>query len=151
KASVEQLAVELKKRNISVWLDEWEINVGDSITAKVQEGLTNARFVAVWLTAHSINDGWVTKEWQAKIYQDISAKKITVLPLLAEDCEIPTFLSDKKYADFRISFHEGIASLMRTLSRQNLHDNQVPANSRFFTVSDHTRGFLKDLEEAQIP
>lgn len=151
KAVVEKLASELRRRNISVWLDEWEIDVGDSITEKVQQGLKEARFVGVWLTAHSITSGWVTKEWQTKIYHEISSKQVSVLPLLAEECEIPVFLSDKKYADFRVSFRDGFASLMRTLSRQNLHEGYIPPNNKFFTVSDHTRGFLKDLEEAQIP
>jgi|ERR1035437_9802090 5'-deoxynucleotidase YfbR-like HD superfamily hydrolase len=151
KAAVEKLASELRGRDISVWLDEWEIDVGDSITEKVQQGLKEARFVAVWLTAHAVTDGWVTREWQTMVYQETMSKQVVVLPLLAEECEIPTFLSDKKYADFRLSFRDGFASLMRTLSRQNLHETAVPAHTKFFTVGDHTRGFLKDLEDAQIP
>lgn len=151
KAAVEKLASELRRRDISVWLDEWEIDVGDSITEKVQQGLKEARFVAVWLTAHAVTDGWVTREWQTMVYQETTSKLVVVLPLLAEECEIPTFLSDKKYADFRLSFRDGFASLMRTLSRQNLHETAVPAHTKFFTVGDHTRGFLKDLEDAQIP
>jgi 5'-deoxynucleotidase YfbR-like HD superfamily hydrolase len=151
KAIVEKLAEELRRRNITVWLDEWEIDVGDSIPEKTQQGLKNSRFVAVWLTRDSISSGWVTREWQSKIYQEIASKQVSVLPLLGEDCEIPLFLSDKKYADFRVSFRDGVASLMRTFSRQNLHEGHVPPNNKFFTVSDHTRGFLKDLEDAQIP
>ncbi|HKU74724.1 MAG TPA: TIR domain-containing protein [Pyrinomonadaceae bacterium] len=151
KPLVRRLANELRQRNISVWLDEWEIDVGENITEKIQAALMQAKFVAVWLTKSSVTSGWVTKEWQTKIYQEISSKQVLVLPLLAEDCEIPLFLSDKKYADFRVSFREGVASLMRTLSRQNIHATQPPPADTSFTISEYTRGFLRDLEGAQIP
>jgi len=151
KDPVRKLAAELRRRNVSVWLDEWEIPVGGSITDRVQEALRDAKFVAVWLTSHSVVSGWVTKEWQARIFGEISARQISVLPLLAEDCEVPLFLSDKRYADFRSSFRHGFADLMRTLSGQNVHEPLIPASDRFFTVLDQTKGFLKDLEEAQIP
>src|SRR5262249_37524652 len=63
----------------------------------------------------------------------------------------PLFLSDKKYADFRLSFRDGFASLMRTLSRQNVHDEHIPLPDKSSTIANHTGGFLRDLEEAQIP
>jgi hypothetical protein len=62
-----RLAKDLRKRGISVWLDEWEIDVGDPITEKIQAGLSHAQYVAVWLTKDSVNSGWVTKEWHTKI------------------------------------------------------------------------------------
>jgi len=152
KHTVKNLAEQLKNRNVHVWLDEWEIDVGDSIPAKVQEGLEKADFVAVWLTPNSVNSGWVTTEWQTKIYNQISTQKTQVLPLLGENCDIPLFLSDKKYADFRISFKEGFSTLMKTLSRQNFHDEFRPAvDEAHFTVAMYVNGFLKDLEDACIP
>ena len=33
-------------------------------------------------------------------------KKIIVLPILYRDCELPQFLSDRKYADFRSDYKE---------------------------------------------
>jgi hypothetical protein len=90
--AVIRLAKDLRKRGISVWLDEWEIDVGDPITEKIQAGLSHAQYVAVWLTKDSVNSGWVTKEWHTKIYQEIGSKEVLVLPLLGEKCEIPSFL-----------------------------------------------------------
>ncbi len=40
---------------------------------------------------------------------------------------------------------------MRALSRQNARSPQAHPPDTHFTISEHTRGFLKDLEEAQIP
>ena len=62
-----KIAEKIKDVGIKVWLDEWEILVGDSITQKIQTGLESANYVAVLLTKHSVKSGWVEKEWQSKI------------------------------------------------------------------------------------
>lgn len=113
-----RLAKDLRRRGVSVWLDKWEIEVGDVITEKIQNALQQAQYVAVWLTEHSINSGWVTKEWHSKIYQEIASKEVLVLPLLGEKCEIPFFLGDKKYADFCSSYEEGLNDLLRAISKK---------------------------------
>lgn len=41
---------------------------------------------------------------EAMIVQQITQNKVKVLPLLYKDCEIPMFLSDKHYVDFRDPF-----------------------------------------------
>ena len=151
KPAVRQLAAELRRRNIEVWLDEWEIDVGDSITQKVQEGLSGADFVAVWLTENSVKSGWVTKEWQSKIFGEISSTRTTVLPLLAEDCEIPFFLSDKMYADFRGPFQEGIRHLARSLKHKGAIVVESVGEAESHSVAERTKAFLDDLSEAQIP
>ncbi|MDL2356750.1 MAG: toll/interleukin-1 receptor domain-containing protein, partial [Pseudomonadota bacterium] len=107
KPAVKALAEALLGHGFKVWLDEWDLEVGDSIVQNIQDGLQRCEFVAVWLTESSINSGWAAKEWQSKVFSEVSTKKISVLPLLAEDCDVPFFLSDKKYADFRTSFDHG--------------------------------------------
>ena len=42
-------------------------------------------------------------------------KKIIVLPILYRDCELPQFLSDRKYADFRSDYDEGFMALCAAL------------------------------------
>ena len=40
------VAERLKANGLRVWFDEWEINPGDSIPAKVEEGLEHSRLLA---------------------------------------------------------------------------------------------------------
>lgn len=110
-----RLAEDLKRAGLEVWLDEWEIGVGERITQAVQEGLKRATHLAVWLTRASIESGWVEREWQAKYGAEVQGGSTVVLPLLAEDVELPILLSDKKYADFRQSYAEGLAGLLRSV------------------------------------
>ena len=88
KSEVVRLANDLKRRGVKVWLDEWQIRVGDSITQEVETGLRDSDCVAIWLTRNSVKSGWVQKEWQSKFSGEIASGKVAVLPLLAEPCEI---------------------------------------------------------------
>lgn len=45
----------------------------------------------------------------------MSSRKIVVLPILYQDCEIPFLLEDRKYADFRTSYDEGFMALCAAL------------------------------------
>ena len=45
-----------------VWLDEAEIQIGDSLIAKIEEGIKLSRYIAVVLSEKSIGAPWVKKE-----------------------------------------------------------------------------------------
>jgi molecular chaperone DnaK len=111
KTFVEQLARELDRRNIGVWLDKWEIRVGDSLIWKINEGLRSHDFLVIVLSPDAVTSSWVQRELSSALMSELNKKKVIVLPILLRDCEIPPLLSDKKYADFRTSFAEGLAEL----------------------------------------
>jgi hypothetical protein len=45
-----------------VWLGEAEIQIGDSLIAKIDEGLDLSRYIAVVLSEKSVGAPWVKKE-----------------------------------------------------------------------------------------
>jgi hypothetical protein len=112
---VRKLARDLRAHDIAVWLDEWEIRVGDSITQKIQMGLDDSQFIGVWLTSESVRSGWVEREWQSKFQQEVATGRVAVLPLLAGPCAIPRLLSDKRYADFKGGYEAGLRDLLKAL------------------------------------
>lgn len=118
----------MKNEAIGVWLDEWEILVGDSITQRVQQGLNKADFVALLLTSHSVDSGWVEKEWQSQIGLEAERKQIRILPIKADACEIPLLLRDKRYADVSTDYDKGFSDLVRAIrahyDRQAVKTNQ---------------------------
>jgi formylglycine-generating enzyme required for sulfatase activity len=113
------LAEDLKRAGLEVWLDEWEIGVGERISQSVEEGLKRTTYLAVWLTRASIESGWVEREWQAKYGVEVKKGSTVILPLLAEDCELPLLLGDKKYADFRQSYTKGLTDLLRSVGMKD--------------------------------
>src|SRR6185369_12274806 len=101
KPFVRQLALELKKRGVKVWLDEAEIKVGDSLIMKIQEGLDEMEYVGAILSNNSVGSAWVEKELETALYQEINGRQVKILPILIDDCKLPSFLVSKAYADFR--------------------------------------------------
>lgn len=51
-----------EREDISIWYDEAEINVGDSLIKKIYEGLYQSDYLGVILSRNSINSKWVQKE-----------------------------------------------------------------------------------------
>jgi hypothetical protein len=101
KPFVRQLRKDLLAHGVEhVWLDEAEIDIGDSLIAKIEEGIKLSRFIAVVLSKKSIGAPWVKKELDVAMNREISSGEVVVLPLLYEECELPEFLKGKLYADF---------------------------------------------------
>ncbi|WP_447513537.1 toll/interleukin-1 receptor domain-containing protein, partial [Clostridioides difficile] len=65
-----------------VWLDEAEIDIGDSLIAKIDEGMKLSRYIAVVLSTKSIDAPWVKKELDVAMNREITSGEVVVLPLL---------------------------------------------------------------------
>lgn len=114
---VRTLAEHLMNYGIKVWLDEAEINIGDSLTEKIGRAIESTDYVGVVLSHNSINSEWVQRELQIALQKEIKRKKIVVLPILIETVEIPPFLKDKLYADFTSpeKFEHELSKLLKAL------------------------------------
>lgn len=115
KPFVEKLAKDLKRIGVNVWFDKWEIRVGDSITWKIEEGIRENDFLCIVLSPESLNSEWVKSELGSAWSKQMKTKRIIVLPILYRDCNIPSFLVDRKYADFREDYNRGLEELAYVL------------------------------------
>jgi hypothetical protein len=91
----------MQSLGVEVWIDEAEIRVGDSLIERIEEGIRKTEYFAVLLSTESVKSAWVKRELRMAMTHEIDAQKVKVLPILIEDCELPGFLRDKYYADFR--------------------------------------------------
>lgn len=130
-----KLAHDLKSKGFSVWLDKWEIRVGDPITQMIERGLSNSRFLGIWLTDSAVKSGWVQKEWQAKFADEAKTNNVTVLPLLGENCDIHSLLRDKKYADFTKDYQLGLDELLLVLGKSDRFDTTNEEAGNKITIS----------------
>jgi hypothetical protein len=110
---VRRLASDLKERGVDVWLDEWRVNVGDSLASRVASGIEKASYLVVILSRASVGSQWVTLELNAALAEELRRKSVFVLPVILDDCEVPLFIRDKMYADFRRSYSDGLQSILR--------------------------------------
>ncbi|PML77854.1 toll/interleukin-1 receptor domain-containing protein [Enterovibrio norvegicus] len=95
-----KLAASLRAAGHGVWIDEAEINIGDSLVEKIREGLDQVDYVAAILSSASIDSPWVTRELDIASNREIEEGRVVVLPLLVEKVDLPGFLKGKFYGDF---------------------------------------------------
>lgn len=118
KPFVRRLKADLLARGVTkVWVDEAEIEIGDSLTTKIDEGMKVCRYIGVVLSPRSITAPWVKRELDVAINREIEGGQVVVLPLLYEKTELPTFLVGKYYADFTAptTYDEALEKLLRRL------------------------------------
>ena len=117
KEFVNGLAIQLVRRNINVWLDRWELSIGDSIIDRVQKAVDGASALLVVLSKASVASEWCNKEINAGFLRELEEKRVVVMPVLLEDCDIPIFARGKLYADFRTSFDDGLRVVAEGISK----------------------------------
>lgn len=143
-----RLARDLEEAGHQPWLDEWQIKVGDCIVERVERAIGEADHLAIVLTGHSVSSGWVSREWKAKYWDEVSTGRVAVLPLLFESCEIPVLLKTKKYADFRDDRSKGLYDLLDALEPESeIIADLAKMNLTFQTLIEQlTAGPVSDPE-----
>lgn len=118
KPFVRKLANDLRRNGHYAWVDEAEINIGDSLIEKIEAGIDTMEYLGVVISSNSIDSEWVKREVRIALTQEIFGKRVKVLPLLLEKVDMPTFLIDKKYADFTSEdvYKSSLNDLLKVLS-----------------------------------
>jgi hypothetical protein len=86
-AYIEPLADALKQRGVTFWLDSAEIDWGDNVTTKINEGLRSSRYALVCLSEHFLERPWPEHEFGALLSLQNTDGKKRVLPLILNSRE----------------------------------------------------------------
>jgi len=113
-----RLASDLAQSGIRTWVDEAEMMVGDSLVQKISSAISEMEYVGAIISEHSVGSHWVQLELRLAMSREIAAGRVKVLPLLIDECQLPDFLQDKLYADFRNPEHyqAALEMLLRRLT-----------------------------------
>jgi hypothetical protein len=76
------IAEALKDKGLSIWFDEHELTLGDSLRAKIEEGLKISRFGVTILSHHFFKKRWPQMELDGLLALEKGTKKI--LPIWHE-------------------------------------------------------------------
>lgn len=124
KEFVDVLAKQLVGHGVGVWLDRWELSLGDSIIEKIQTALDGASALLVILSKASVGSEWCKNEINSGLLRELEEKQVLVMPVLLEQCDIPIFVRGKLYADFTSNFDDGLRTVLEgvaKISNENLN------------------------------
>jgi WD40 repeat protein len=106
KPLVRAIAERLRTDGLRVWLDEWQIKPGDSIPAKIEEGLEYSRVLVLCMSANSFGSDWATLESQTFRFRDPLNKDRRFIPLRLDDTVRKGSLGQFSYIDWRAKGRE---------------------------------------------
>ena len=77
---VRPLATALRDAGLSVWYDEFELRIGDSLRRKIDKGLASSRFGVVVLSRDFFGRGWPEYELDGLVTRTVSGEQV-LLPV----------------------------------------------------------------------
>jgi hypothetical protein len=103
---VRPLAERLRADGLKVWFDEWVLKPGDSIPAKIEEGLERSRVLVLCMSANAFGSDWAQLESGTFRFRDPLNKERRFLPLRLDDTPIKGSLAQFLYINWRPADHE---------------------------------------------
>lgn len=114
-AVAERLAEALRGRGHQVWIDTWEIRVGDSVIEQIDMGLSDSRFLLLCCSDMPSTSPWMGREWMSALARQLEGAKVKVLPVRLTGGSLPTILADVKFADLATDWQSGMDEICRAL------------------------------------
>jgi DNA-binding MarR family transcriptional regulator len=110
-----RIAEGLQASGVHVWFDKWEILPGDSLIRKIfNEGLAGADAFIILLSHQSVQSRWVQEELDAALIKRIEGVT-RVIPVLAEDVEVPLPLRAVQWVDMSEDFDDALQQLLMAI------------------------------------
>ncbi len=107
----------LTSAGVDVWLDDKRLQVGDSLIKKISEGINASKYVVAVLSKSSVKSKWFQNEILWALTKERELGRDLILPVVIEDCEIPSFLKDKHFINFGNSSSGFIESMNKLLDK----------------------------------
>ena len=118
---VRVLAGNLHRAGFEVFLDEWELVGGDRVTGRLEEGIRGSVNGVLVVSPHALSRPWVREEYEALLRQAVEQPGRRLIPVLYADAELPVFLANRLWVDFRGAaatgpvYQERLEELVRAL------------------------------------
>ena len=153
-------AASIGNRNIEVFIDDWDIDHGENIVAKIEEGLKQARYCAVVLSPAMLKREWPKAEWTARFMSDPTGKKSQLLPILLHErdpetrelIDIPMLLRPIRRFDFTkpSSFEAEFEELLRKLRGERPRRGGWRSSSPYRSEAEHGAEAADDVQEVIV-
>ena len=106
KAIVRPLADRLRHDGLEVWFDEWQIKPGDSIPAKIEEGLEHSRVLVLCMSVNAFGSDWAQLESGTFRFRDPLNRNRRFIPLQLDDAPIKGSLAQFSHINWHLADRE---------------------------------------------
>ncbi len=106
KAVVRAVAERLRADGLRVWFDEWVLKTGDSIPAKIEDGLEHSRVLVLCMSANAFGSDWAQLEAGTFRFRDPLNQECRFIPLRLDDAPIKGSLAQFLYINWLPRDHQ---------------------------------------------
>jgi hypothetical protein len=111
----ETFAREIQIAGHQVWLDEWEISIGDSIIEKINKGLEGTTYLILCYSSLGITTPWMSREWYSTLARQLNGAGVKIYPVKLTGGTPPAILADIKYLDLVKDWKKGLSELLKAI------------------------------------
>lgn len=127
KVEVKKIAYRLIDRYLLPWLDEWDVPPGHSIVHSLEEQIDKINSAAIFVGESGIGP-WQRLEYDALLKRS-QKRGCRIIPVILPDCkkepELPLFLENAKWVDFRRSEPDPLLELIWGITGEQLKDPRL--------------------------
>jgi hypothetical protein len=116
-----QLATDMNFCGIDVWLDQWELEIGQSLNDELAKAMEDSRYISILITKNYNKTVWTKREYKKALSREEREKRTVMLPLLLEEAVMPDFLEDKVYLDLRTDYYSGLTKIAGMVHKLSPH------------------------------
>jgi hypothetical protein len=110
-----RLAEDISRAGHLVWFDVWEIEPGDSVLGRMDEGLEAADYVVLCYSPAGVAAPYIEREWMPALDRQLRGHPVKILPAVLRGGLPPAILADLKAADLAADWDEGVRQLLRAI------------------------------------
>jgi tetratricopeptide (TPR) repeat protein len=108
-AFVQRVAEELKKDG--VWVDTWNMDVGEPLVSKIETGIAEASEFLLVLSKSSLASRWVKFESHMAVIRSLEDSNFRIVVVRIDDCNVPLRFKPFLYVDGQNNKDRAIARL----------------------------------------
>lgn len=153
-AFVERLVADLRLHGVDIWIDRENILPGTNWSSEIAAALSRSTTLLYIITPNSLRSKWMSDELGAAV-----ARNKRIIPVLAEDVpidELPLFVRQIQWVDFRTAYKAGLIALLaafnitaKTMPPAKVNLAPIPITSKgyaFISYSEHDHDFVEPLK-----
>ena len=137
-SKIKKFAFLLSLHGFDLWMDEKSLSSGDNYTTRILNGIHDSDIYLVFLSQASLKSTWVGAEIDFALREKIERGRLTIIPVLLEDVEIPVSLSNIDYLDARFSTQKAVEELSNRYQSEKIEHTDIVVSSVAFSISEET-------------
>ncbi|AYL98114.1 toll/interleukin-1 receptor domain-containing protein [Mucilaginibacter celer] len=127
---VKRLSTDLLKHQVPVWLDAYELSIGDSLPDIIFQGIDDCPFILVVFSAIYKKSPWTSREFEAVLEKEQRDKKKYLIPVRIDEHPLPSEIEERIRVNLSANYDSEMRKLVRFFKSEHINISSIPISER---------------------